>query len=40
MNKSQAKDKGPLHPHELFKRLIQGDFKESECIDEGARTQE
>nr|BAJ98305.1 predicted protein [Hordeum vulgare subsp. vulgare] len=29
-----SNEKRPLHPRELFQRLMGGDFREAECVDE------
>jgi hypothetical protein len=32
-----SNEKRPLHPQELFRKLMAGDFREAECIDESTR---
>jgi hypothetical protein len=35
-----SNEKRPLHPQELFRRLMGGDFREAECVDEASRLRE
>lgn len=35
-----SNEKGPLHPQDLFRRLMGGDFREAECVDEASRVRE
>jgi uncharacterized protein YlxW (UPF0749 family) len=35
-----SNEKGPLHPQELFRRLMGGDFREAECVDEASRVRQ
>ena len=37
---NQDPNKRPISPQELFEKLLNGNFKEAECVDEGARVRE